>query len=449
MMCFCSKKAVANATVLCLFALLAVGMVLSPLSAQIDSSRLPMKSLTVGNRWVYNTTYFYYGSVTYNYNQVIESIIGDTTIENKKYAKVFSTFDNVTRYERSNDTAVYIWNRDNGEQVLETWNLDSVTLKRFNSWTYFAPKSYFGKTQSGGDYMNFFNDVGNKTDSSISIVNNNWSSYYLFSKGYGIDYVRPYGMTKIFENEHYRNPNGSYNKSAELIAWKVNGVSTVSITTSAPNLQTLQGEVLQIPILATGMKVRKFLDSVPLCASLSFNASLLEPIGDTQAGTVTNGIRTVPFAFTLTPNSDTARSVLLFRAAVGNDTATILTPRIEPQAGINYRTTVTNGYVRIWANQAGGEQLRLFSKSPRLRVLALSPNPASDIISLTLSASEKTPVTISLVNTLGQKIRQAEISANAGSQEIPFSVRDVPHGVYMLTLQSHKDILTRQIHILP
>jgi hypothetical protein len=164
---------------------------------------------------------------------------------------------------------------------------------------------------------------------------------------------------------------------------------------------------------------------------------------------VTNGIRTVPFTFALTPNSDTARAVLLFRAAVGNDTATILTPRIEPQSGINYHTTVTNGYVRIIANQAGGEQIQFFSKAPRLRVLALSPNPASDVISLTLSASEKTPVTISLVNTLGQRIRQAEVRLQTDSQEIPFSVRDVPHGVYMIVIQLQSEILTRQIQILP
>jgi hypothetical protein len=164
---------------------------------------------------------------------------------------------------------------------------------------------------------------------------------------------------------------------------------------------------------------------------------------------VTNGIRTVPFTFALTPNSDTARAVLLFRAAVGSDTATILTPRIEPQSGINSRTTVTNGYVRIRANQAGGEQIRFFSKAPRLRVLALSPNPASDIISITLSASEKAPVTISLVNTLGQRIRQAEVTLQMGSQEIPFSVRDVPHGVYLVVIQSQSEILTRQIQILP
>jgi hypothetical protein len=606
-------KAVAKATALCLFAILAVGMVLSPLSAQTDSSRLPMKSLTVGNRWVYNFNINFSNYHSYSYNRFYESVIGDTNIEQRHYSKVFSSLDSAVRFERSNDTAVYAWTQVSGEKIVQRLHRDSLAFIRNETWATFEPKNYSSVSQSSGDIFSLFSSRVIRTDTSISSYNSFGSSLYGFSQGYGLEYQRLLGIVSLSESASYRSSLGNYSKWVGLIGWKINDSSigdtalnpqfflfladtafsmsrqqgkvtialpifwdgiiqtrirpdnyaplinfsydstiietiriidnsvanpltdsitekqirqeyrrtrqgnkvtssvfipipqksnrggwavctikpptsdttltigvfndstnpsripygyfkfpivtqnghikitlpTIPVKISVPSADVLNGDTVQIPLIATGMKAQYAIDSTPLPASLSFNASLLEPIGNTQVGTVTNGIRTVPFTFALTPNSDTARAVLLFRAAVGSDTATILTPRIEPQSGINSRTTVTNGYVRIKANQAGGEQIRFFSKAPRLRVLALSPNPASDIISITLSASEKAPVTISLVNTLGQRIRQAEVTLQTGSQEIPFSVRDVPHGVYMIVIQSQSDILTRQVQILP
>ncbi len=224
---------------------------------------------------------------------------------------------------------------------------------------------------------------------------------------------------------------------------------SLQMSIGVPQLEAKNGDTLRVPILATGMKARYLIDSTPLQASLSFNASMLEPIAGTQAGSVQNGIRTVPFTFTPTPNSDTARATLLFRAAVGNDTVTTLIPRIEPQSGINYRTTAVNGSVRVLGNQAGGEQQRFFSKAARVRLVAVNPNPPSDQLTISLVVSEKTPVTISIVNVLGERLLRNEIMLESGIQDVPMSVRGLPSGVYLLTLQTETDIITRQIHILP
>ncbi len=611
MMCFCSMKAVAKATALCLFAILAVGMVLSPLSAQTDSSRLPMKSLTVGNRWVCVVSeYFpyFYRNLT-KYSRIFETVIGDTLVDGKRFAKVLSSFDNSIRYERSTDTAVYVWTSQNGEQLQYSWNFDSTKSVQWNAWTIF-PKATFIANVRTWLYTSIKSAV--YTENTVLFNYFESSNYTGFNTTrMAVGYRKLVGLDSVFSNGDFSTIRGNYTREAKLIGafidgqaigdtaaapyfmlslpdtslvinqgqktpvialplvWdgvtearirssnftrgfnitydstiiqsvqfvysKANNIlqdttsdrrivqeynrsqqgsivtlsvfvplpnadgrrmwmvctvkppssdTTVSIVLSEdstanqvylyakilavtrngrikislPSLQMSIGvsklearnyDTVRVPIITTGVKARYLIDSTPLPASLSFNASLLEPIGNIQVGTVTNGIRTVPFTFALTPNSDTARAVLLFRAAVGNDTATVLTPRIEPQSGINYRTTVTNGYVRIRANQAGGEQVQFFSKAPRLRVLAISPNPASDIISVTLSASEKTSVTLSLLNTLGQKIRQMEITLQTDSQEIPFSVRDVPHGVYMIVIQSQSETLTRQIQILP
>lgn len=406
---------------------------------------------------MYNVSFFlpYPNSYLKKSERVFETVIGDTLVNGKRFGKVFSSFDNSIRFERSTDTAVYVWTSQNGEQLQYSWNFDSTKSVQWNQWTIF-PKTIF--VANVRTWLN--------TSISSAVYNENavLFNYYSNSNYSGnntvrmaVRYRKLVGLDSVFSNGDFSTIRGNYTNEAKLIGYIIDGKAkgdiaasaTFQMTIGVSKLEARNNDTVCVPIFTTGINTRYLIDSTPLPASLSYNASMLEPIAGTQAGSVQNGIRTVPFTFALTPGADTARATLLFRAAVGNDTITTLIPRIEPQSGINYRTTAVNGSVRVFGNQAGGEQQRFFSKAARVRLVAVSPNPASDQLTISLVASEKTPMTISIVNVLGERLLRNEIMLESGIHDVPMSVSGLPRGVYLLTLQTETDIITRQIHILP
>jgi hypothetical protein len=92
------------------------------------------RDLTVGNRFVYFARPRYYEldkprsrDTTYRY---YEQVMADTLINTIRYAVVYSSFDRTTRFERSDDTATFVWN--NGiETLTHNWNVkngDSINL---------------------------------------------------------------------------------------------------------------------------------------------------------------------------------------------------------------------------------------------------------------------------------------------------------------------------------
>jgi hypothetical protein len=65
--------------------------------------------------------------------------------------------------------------------------------------------------------------------------------------------------------------------------------------------------------------------------------------------------------------------------------------------------------------------------------LKIYPNPANDLLSVTLSGVEAT-YKIEIINTLGQIIREEEITFKENKTTI--STKELPNGVYVLTLQA-------------
>jgi hypothetical protein len=106
-------------------------LVLASMPLQAQQPRV-FKSLTVGNRFVYvyysimrtfppkDTTYRYY-----------EDVVRDTTINGKKYAVVFSSFDNSIRFERSDENNLYVW-QNNQEILLHSLNFQQGDSVRFS-----------------------------------------------------------------------------------------------------------------------------------------------------------------------------------------------------------------------------------------------------------------------------------------------------------------------------
>ncbi len=112
---------------------------------------------------------------------MVESVIGDTTLSGKRYAKVWSSYDSSTRFERSNDTAVYAWTSQTGDIIQHLWNIDSTRNVLWNGWTFFPNMTF---------YTNIENSWSRSEKSVRSVIydNNNLLFNYQYSDRGGYYY---------------------------------------------------------------------------------------------------------------------------------------------------------------------------------------------------------------------------------------------------------------------
>ncbi len=575
--------------------------------------RLPMKSLVVGNRWVYRLYDYVFSSSQQRTFRVYEIVVGDTIVQGNRYTKVLSTFDNNIRYERATDSSIYVWSATNGEELFQAWTNDSVPALQSRPWTMFQASSLKATGLNGGDIMNRFENTFVKTDTSLFIGHTSSSPFFGSSIYRALGFERQRGLTRIIEDNNYRSFRNNTRKTGELIGSFVNGIAIgdtdlnptfllysqdttiifdpaqirkkiafpllwnntfperlfyntytataniiydttffediqfldyqienpltdtirpeqikriisrtnvgtstslrvgvpvpfsnvrgiwvlctikapisdtipgftfttdsvlyanlnnteniryglqvkngilrfqvprVSLRSVLPTLQAKVGDTVRIPITITGLRARSVIDTSALPLSLSVNATMLEPIGQTPRGTVQSGIRVIPLRLPLQNGNDTVRTTLLFRATVGNDTATNVTLRIEPQSGVQYIPSIAQGFVRVLGNQAGGEQARFYSKSPRFIIAELRPNPiTNNVLKCGIDVVENSVITVSLVNSLGQSVLQTTSILERGKREIALDVGGVPEGLYVLVMTSQGAVDTRKVQI--
>ncbi len=75
------------------------------------------------------------------------------------------------------------------------------------------------------------------------------------------------------------------------------------------------------------------------------------------------------------------------------------------------------------------------------------PNPASNEVSLSITASNATSSHINITNTLGQVVVSKEISLNSGSNTIQLDTKALASGIYYVTYGSGKGSVTKKLTI--
>lgn len=76
--------------------------------------------------------------------------------------------------------------------------------------------------------------------------------------------------------------------------------------------------------------------------------------------------------------------------------------------------------------------------------IELAPVPAQDVINLIMNANESAKISISLMDNLGQLNIQSDYSLQPGSNRIPIDIRDLPEGIYGLSVEQSGNKLFRQ-----
>jgi len=189
--------------------------------------------------------------------------------------------------------------------------------------------------------------------------------------------------------------------------------------------------------------------------TLRYNVSLLQPLPPLPFGEVKFGERFVPLNLEIkSDNPEVELAVLPFRAALGNDTATVLklqrTPETRATKMVINASTGTFRLVGI--SRAGGLRL-VISTMGTLRIVDARPNPASTELTLEFTSKDAEEYTLNLINALGIRpdpsaFPEQRFTSVSGLNTRVLDVSRLPSGIYFIQLRNGRELAARKIVIM-
>ncbi len=230
-----------------------------------------------------------------------------------------------------------------------------------------------------------------------------------------------------------------------LLGEGISNTDSVGAVLIAPALSANAGEELSIPI--TLKNLSKVLESgtSKIRMNLQFNSTLLEPIGDTPLGTLFGGNRSIPLDISLKPDPQEIIARLPFRAALGNDSTTLLqivSPKVD--SGRVNLSTMFGSFQLLGICYAGG--MRLLNPGGSVSLALINQNPIKDKMEIELETTESGKTTLILYDLRGRDVRRFLVGEVAtGRRVTSLDMQDIPQGLYVLLLQTPTE--TRSIQV--
>ncbi len=189
--------------------------------------------------------------------------------------------------------------------------------------------------------------------------------------------------------------------------------------------------------------------------TLRYNVSLLQPLPPLPFGEVKFGERFVPLNFKVTSdNPEEPLAVLPFRAALGNDTATVLHLQKTPETRATKMVinASTGAFRLVGISRAGGLRL-VISTMGTLRIVDARPNPASTELTLEFTSKDAEDYTLNLINALGIRPDSAafpeqRFTSVSGLNTRVLDVSRLPSGIYFIQLRNGRELAARKIVIM-
>ncbi|MCX7908909.1 MAG: choice-of-anchor D domain-containing protein [Ignavibacteria bacterium] len=215
---------------------------------------------------------------------------------------------------------------------------------------------------------------------------------------------------------------------------------------SVGNIQANTGDEFQLPIyLKKPKNITNFHTSIS--TELSFNYSLMEPIGSTPKGSldITNNTNTIKIDnLPVQPiGNDSAIALLLFKAKLGNSPWTDI---------IIQNTKTAKGFVNFIEKpgkltlknicESGG--LRLFEPNPKT-VISILTEPKNNLINLRFSPIELGLHRVVISDFLGNSLISLDIAVEGNEeQNIPIFINNFGEGVFILRIEGPTSIRTQK-----
>lgn len=260
-------------------------LVLASIPLQAQQQKV-FKSLTVGNRFVYvyysvmrtftpkDTIYRYY-----------EDVVRDTIINGKKYAVVFSSFDNSIHFERSDENSLYFW-RDHHEELVHSLNFKQDDSVRFSFL------GFNNNLQQAFTVIRPERGTNPQTGNARLVYSMNYHWNNLSSDDVLVSYAQPRGIIQL---DYYSNsPRSGPSREVTRIfqGGIIDGVVVQDTNSTRRVIVGVNGE--EIPIgrsIATLSQPNPFTESVDFSYALPAAAQNVELRIYSSSGTILGVLR--------------------------------------------------------------------------------------------------------------------------------------------------------------
>lgn len=88
-----------------------------------------------------------------------------------------------------------------------------------------------------------------------------------------------------------------------------------------------------------------------------------------------------------------------------------------------------------------------FSQEKNIEKLMAAPNPFSNSTTISFDSKNDVKATLTVKNILGKVVYQKSIQAEKGNNAIPFLKGDLTSGIYIYTIQSKENTISKRLVI--
>lgn len=188
--------------------------------------------------------------------------------------------------------------------------------------------------------------------------------------------------------------------------------------------------------------------------TIRYNVSLLQPLSPLPFGEVWLGERKIPVSFEVKSDDPTVPlATLRFRAALGNDTSTVLRLQKTPETRVPKMTinASTATFRLVGISRAGGLRL-VIATMGTLRIVDARPNPASTELTLEFTSHDAEEYTLNLINALGVRpdpmlFAEQRFTSMRGLNTRVLDVSRLPSGIYFIQLRNGRELAARKVII--
>jgi WD40 repeat protein/uncharacterized protein YegL len=206
-------------------------------------------------------------------------------------------------------------------------------------------------------------------------------------------------------------------------------------------IPAIVGAFISVPVVLSpqAAQSRDILSQKVYCR-FSFDATMLFPLEPMPVGTLEGSRRTVTYEADRILSSDT---LLLLPMLTMLGTDSMVTVRIDSlyfdDGGCPLKIEADSVTVKFIDLCTAGGTTRLLAGSPVTNV-TLHPNPANDHPTILLTLAEDSPVTLTMLNALGQEVEVMNEQYGRGSHRIAMDATDIPAGMYSLRLVTRSEV---------
>jgi hypothetical protein len=406
------------------------------------------KNLEVGNEFAFVHRQFNRWTPESVFTYTVEKVIGTKVIQNKRYEEIQTIswrqlpgrpeiavlVTSGTLFQRSDSLTVYFFDaQDSAEK--ELYSIRPQDLQRF-ARVVFAKDTTWGVESTS---IEFIQPIGGSC-SHIA---------YKYRIGFGL-YLEDYNCTSGATDRtslsgvkiNGKNYGSVYNVPTEFLR-----IFQSSLVILPSEVRSLPRQRVTIGITFIGAKQIAEDGSTVATTSLSFNATLLEPLNNTPRGEVVNGVRTIPVQIPLNKSADTVQVALEFVAALGNADSTVLTlgKTMVKNPNVIINQSVRNGIFRLnGVNTVNGEK-GLFYSNRKLGLITISPNPIHSSVKIGYSLQNTSEIEITLTSITGVALHRHNLGLQGqGNHETELNIsNEIPAGRYILSVRAGQEIMSK------